>query len=284
MVDFQEILDYGLRAQLAYVITQPGWYITEKLGLRSLNDIRLEIEDVPDAEVNTLVECHDNEQVQWISIRGSSNIKNWILDVQYIQHSVEEDNTFIQFHNGFYKATQDVYKIIRPHLDMHYKIRIAGHSLGGAIAAILMVVLHDQGYEVETCITFGQPRVTNKKGADYLAEHLKNISFLRVINQEDVVPLVPPSTIETLLQGGYEHFGPEVHLQPGTYTYSASHNDQKSRGESFWASIGRAIAEKDISDSTDNIKDHFMQHYLLNILSNMNTPDPKLNRLLSMPD
>ncbi|MEM9218724.1 MAG: lipase family protein [Cyanobacteria bacterium P01_F01_bin.150] len=277
MVDFQEILDYGMRSQLAYLVLQPGWYLTEKVGWRSPNIPRLFIEDVPSAEVNVIVETAESDRRQWIAVRGSSNLQNWILNVQYAQHNVPEDGTILQFHDGFYKAAQDVYAAICPHLRQDYSLRITGHSLGGAIAAILMVILGHDGYQIEKCITFGQPRVTNKEGA----EKLTSAPLLRVRNQEDVVPLVPPSTVFTMLQGGYEHFGPEVHVYPGRYTYADSHATLESHGDTFWKSLGRAVAEKDISHSTDNIEEHFMRHYLLNIMSNMDSPDPTLEKLLS---
>ena len=120
------------------------------------------------------------------------------------------------------------------------------------------------------CITFGQPRVTNQKGA----EQLHQLPLLRVINDEDVVPLLPPLTPLTFLQGRYENFGPEIWLKPNKYNYlpdpSAEENQQnKARNifhaslitDNFWINILQSlakVAQKDISHSTDNIKDHFI--------------------------
>ena len=71
----------------------------------------------------------------------------------------------IDLHTGFYIAADDVYQTILPTLNRGYKNRITGHSLGGAIAVILMMFLKEDGYQLEKCITFGQPKVTDKKGA-----------------------------------------------------------------------------------------------------------------------
>ncbi|CAK9866586.1 unnamed protein product, partial [Sphagnum jensenii] len=72
---------------------------------------------------------------------------------------------------------------------------VTGHSLGGALAALYGVMLY---YNKETEITnnlagiytFGQPRVGNKKFADYAQSKL-GCRYKRVVYCNDIVPRVP---------------------------------------------------------------------------------------------
>lgn len=274
-VDFNELLEYALRSQLTYAITKPGWYVTEKLGWRASSPYRIYIEEVPTVDVNAIVELNDAQQVQWIAVRGTNNLVNWLLDLDYVEkpftQKFAEQSLTIDLHSGFYQATVAVWKAIQPHLNQEYQTRITGHSLGGAIAAILMMFCKDAGYFVEKCITFGQPKITNGNGAEKAA----HLPLLRVINQEDVVPLCPPNTLLNLSKGGYVHFGPEVELEPNSYIYRFERS-QRALSHSFW---WRFIKEN-LKQVLEDIKDHYMQNYLHNLTSNLKSPEPKLESLL----
>ncbi|NJK51094.1 lipase family protein [Candidatus Gracilibacteria bacterium] len=279
-INFKEILEYGLRSQLAYTISQIGWDITETLGWRVPNPSKLIIREVRRSEVNVIVEVDDLTQTQWIAVRGSSNLRNWLLNFRYMQRSFNKNfmdrRVNIDLHTGFYIAADDVYKAILPHLNKEYKTRIAGHSLGGAIAVILMMFLKEDGYQLEKCITFGQPKVTDKKGAQ-MCQHLP---LLRIINHEDVVPLLPPGTILTRLQGGYHHFGSKIVLgEENGYTYTQPQALDNSM-YNFWMRLISAIGQKNIRYSTENIKDHNLAFYLLKIAANLGNPEQSLEKLL----
>jgi hypothetical protein len=89
-IDFKEVLNYALRSQLSYIISHPGWYLTERLGWRTPNLLQISIKVAPLSKINTLVEVDDANEIQWIAIRGSSNLENWLLDFEYIQRSFTE--------------------------------------------------------------------------------------------------------------------------------------------------------------------------------------------------
>ena len=65
---------------------------------------------------------------------------------------------------------------------------MTGHSLGGAVAAILTAYMVNDGYKVERCVTFGQPKFTN---ADGVAQ-LEKLPITRVVDENDLVPMLPP--------------------------------------------------------------------------------------------
>ena len=79
-------------------------------------------------------------------------------------------------------------------LDKGYKIFITGHSLGGALAMLagLLLISHDSiGYKpITTICTFGAPRVGNQDFGLWF----DNVSIVRYVNTEDIVPTIPPPT------------------------------------------------------------------------------------------
>ena len=87
-------------------------------------------------------------------MRGTDNLKNWLLDSDYVlkhcSQKFAEQTLSIDLHNGFYDASTAVWEVIQPHLNQSYKTRITGHSLGGAIAAILMIFCHYAGFSLES--------------------------------------------------------------------------------------------------------------------------------------
>ena len=280
VLDFEEIFNYALRSQLVYAITQPAWYITEKLGWRTPSPYRIFIEEATHSEVNTIIELDDEQRVQWVAVRGSDNLSNWLANFKYVEqpftkHFAQQDLA-IDLHCGFRQAAVEVFQAIKTHLERDYQTRITGHSLGGAIAVILMMFLKDEGYSIEKCITFGQPKVTNHVGV----QQCQHLPLLRVINQEDSVPLVPPCTALNLLQGGYSHFGSEIQLEPDSYIYREAHTNCDLPSDSFWSRLFRIGVEEDIRQLSGNIENHYMKFYLLNLISNLHSGDGDLKSLL----
>lgn len=141
-----------------------------------------------------------------------------------------------------------IYKDVIPHLEKGYKVRVTGHSLGAAISTLLMMYLHEDGFKVERSINFGQPKVTNKAG-------VKAYGFLpltRVVDENDVVPLVPPVTLLDSIHGIYEHLGDEVILlKEEYYVYLEQHDAERKSVGNFWKDMGH-----------ESITEHFMDNYL----------------------
>jgi triacylglycerol lipase len=276
-INFAEILEYALRAQLAYNLDRLGWELSKTIGWRRSSNSELIVREVERSEVNVIVEIDVIKRVQWIGVRGSSNFRNWMLNLRYMQRSFEKNfashRIDIDLHTGFYLAAEDVYQTILPYLKPDYQTRLTGHSLGGAIATILMMFLKEDGYIIGKCITFGQPKITDRQGAA-MGEGLP---LLRIVNHEDVVPLLPPSTLFTRFQGGYHHFGNKLVLgEDRDYTYIEE--TQNNSMYNFWMRLLGSIAQPGIADSVEQIKDHNMALYLLKIAQNI--PQADLEDLL----
>ena len=98
----------------------------------------------------------------------------------------------------------------------NYKLLITGHSLGGALATLNSHELARTYLRTEILlITHGSPRCVNKEFSKLMAR-LPNIRAYRVVNGDDVVSQVPPSTVS-----GLRHVGHMVWL--------STHKDKKTK-------------------------------------------------------
>jgi len=240
-INFLEIWGYAQRAAATY---QSDQTIRTQFG----QDVF--IKTMPELEVKVFVETHAEEKIQWIAVRGTDNLENVKEDVAYAK--IKDPILGIFLHRGFEKAASQIYEIIKPHARKDYIIRLTGHSLGGAIAVILEAYFNHEGYQVGQAITFGQPKVTNKEGM----EALGNLPLLRVINNEDPVPLVPPLTLLSDIHGGYRHFGPELVLLPApkSFLFLQQHDAERIDISSFWEHLGH-----------EKPQDHHIENYLASI-------------------
>ena len=152
-----------------------------------------------------------DQYTQWIVFLGSKTLANWKVDAQY--SLVDFPDMGMKIHDGFLQTTQSVYEIIKTSIDNNSgkKIRLAGHSLGGAVATTLALMLTAEKYTVETLITFGQPQITDASGAAIVLKNFPSVPLMRIINNNDRVPFLTGS-----LNKDYSQFGPEIWLETAT--------------------------------------------------------------------
>lgn len=144
---------------------------------------------------------HKNK-ITTIAIRGSTNLRNWLLNLEFWMHS---NNWFkCKVHEGFLQIAQEIYRSIHTKLINGYEIHLTGHSMGGAVATILGAYLNQSNSKVKV-ITFAQPRVTDNNGAKVLS----SLDLSRVVIDGDIVNLLPPFN--------YAHFGRELTLKVNRY-------------------------------------------------------------------
>ena len=241
-VNFSLALQHAERSAAAY---SPPGQIQKQFG----SNAKLTVRELPDIDVLAFVETHDEQKLQWVAVRGTANLENAKLDAEYTKQTHTEVG--VPLHEGFWKSSDAVYNAIRPLLSNDYETRVTGHSLGGAIAAILMMRFHNEGIPLGQCVTFGQPKVTDEKGV----ERYRDLPLLRVINNEDPVPLVPPLTLISAIHGAYRHFGSEVLLEKDSaYKYFPEHQGERFDVTSFWTHLGR-----------ENVEDHHVARYVANV-------------------
>ncbi|KAI7854479.1 Alpha/Beta hydrolase protein [Circinella umbellata] len=148
-----------------------------------------------DYDTNVMVARSNIDKAIYVAFRGSNSLKNWGVNFRAVPvpyyHNV--DKAYV--HLGFKRAYQIVQKqltaIIDNQLQIHpdYTVAVTGHSLGGALALLNALDLHERGIKNVELITFGQPRVGNKQFAEYVVS--TGIPYKRAVHARDTVPHVP---------------------------------------------------------------------------------------------
>jgi hypothetical protein len=245
-VDFNHIQWFAERAAIAYedkaTITAQYQHVTL-------------IETIRDENVLFFLEHSRTWDYQVVTIRGTANFANAEEDAEYLP--VFNDKLGIYLHKGFDQDSTAIYQQLKPRLDKNKPVRITGHSLGAAIATVLMMHLDTDGYSLEASVNFGQPKLTNGDGVARFA----HLPMTRVVDENDVVPMLPATTLLDSIHGIYTHLGPEVVLLEGVYYafQDARQSTAEAKG-SFWRNLPQA-----------SIEAHKMDHYLNNIRSKRST-------------
>jgi len=239
-INFGELYTYAERASAAYAA---------KTVIRSKYPQTVRINAPSETDVRYFLERNDKTRTQFITVRGTTNSRNFFQDLDIV---VREDRKVdIPVHAGFDLAARAIYNDVKPYLRPGYKTYVTGHSLGGAVAAILAIYLIEDDVAVVRVVTFGQPRFTTADG-------VKRLSFLplaRVVDENDIVPMVPPATATDPRFGPYEHVGPELILLEGRdIVYLPSHDATRISVGEFWRSVSFA-----------DLQDHKIKKYLKRI-------------------
>ena len=153
---------------------------------------------------------HDHQRrIQIVAVRGTVDDTNWKLDRD--KRIVKDGKSGVLLHRGFRRAAETIYRDVKPLLNPAYTTYLTGHSLGGAVAAILGIYLWDDAFRLGGIYTFGQPKFTNLQGATAY----RDLPILRVVYQNDTVPLLPDQTRGDKQQ--FVHIGPVLNLLTGPY-------------------------------------------------------------------
>ena len=245
-IDFTQALQYAQRAALAYEQDAT-------IQKQTAAGVRISISSPLSSGIKAYVEQDDAKRVQWIVVRGTSNLNNLQLDADY--NKVVDPRLQIPLHKGFGEAALQVYHFAKPLLKMDYETRVTGHSLGGAAGVIVLMLSKEDGFKLGQAITFGQPKVTNSEGV----RKYRTLPLLRFVNDKDPVPLLPPLELFAVLdEGPYQHFSPEVVLEDGTsYRFYTEHQAERQSVLSFWNNLKNL--------SIQDVPDHSISTYLTRI-------------------
>ena len=142
--------------------------------------------------------------------RGTANTENnWDNVDMRMWH---DEGLDLYFHRGFRDAADILWTDIRRNQDLEHTVYLTGHSLGGAIAQIIGMWLHKDGYNVQI-FTFGSPKVCTK----FL---FNEPNHWRVAVRSDPVPYMPGIP--------FVHSG--VHIDPETLEWDESHIEDSMFG------------------------------------------------------
>ncbi|MCR9117929.1 MAG: lipase family protein [bacterium] len=181
-------------------------------------------------------------------------------------------------HEGFYDALSKVYRQIDGAIDSAIartkrKYGIAtfwatGHSLGAALATLLVARRLERGKPAQGLYTFGQPRTGDRKFARNFDFEFRSSTF-RFVNSNDIVTRIPQRIV------GYEHCG--------SFRYF-DHSGAYSNQIGFWRSFlnrcqGSVIGL--LNGEIDDVSDHSMSRYRNLIEKEVEALDKK--QILKLP-
>jgi predicted lipase len=150
-VDFAELYTFAGRAKIAYA---------SEAEIHSKYPATIRVSAPGGSDVQYFLEQDDRRRTQYITVRGTVDKKNFSEDLSIGIRDDREIDTPV--HAGFDGVAEAVYLDLKPHLKPGYtRAYLTGHSLGGAIAALLALYIMEDGHSVERVVTFGQPQFTN---------------------------------------------------------------------------------------------------------------------------
>jgi Lipase (class 3)/Trypsin-like peptidase domain len=129
-----------------------------------------------------------------VAFRGTESTGDWLANLNVLGTSQPYGIVHRGFHTGFTIVKSRIEQQLRRLPDR--KVVLTGHSLGGALATI--AAAEWQGvFPIVAIYTYGQPAVGRGTFPAFMQEHYGEM-FNRFVNDDDIVPLVPP---------GYRHVG-----------------------------------------------------------------------------
>lgn len=149
-----------------------------------------------------------NDQIVIVAFRGTQpdKLADWLVDAEIIQKPWQDffgKPDLGCVHHGFVRNTSFVWEQLSQFVAGARKnqqsLWITGHSLGGAMALIAGAAFtFSERQTVNGIYTFGQPRAGNCAFASSCNRQLQTVAF-RVVNNQDIVPHVPPALIPFLI-------------------------------------------------------------------------------------
>jgi len=187
------------------------------------------------------------KKMQYVLVRGTKNVRNFFVDIRYLKR--KDRRLGVYLHTGFRNSGRELFNHIRRRLKRGYRTVLIGHSLGGAAALVLAFHLRISRFPIRSVVTFGQPKVGNRK----CARKFRGINVLRVANKNDFVTKIPPTTLLASIHGKYMHQGAALMLY--------------SRGRFRYMRPGAATRSKEFQffRSWSKVQPHRMGNYIKRI-------------------
>jgi len=231
----------------------PAFFVVEQIGLKKPGSDDF----VPEKE---------GSRHFTIVVRGTDHASDWLTNLDAILTTFSGEFDGKKVHQGFGYRALEIFKLIQNHHSgvlfeeiKKNKLRLTGHSLGGAVAVLLAVLFKNVGVDSHHVVTFGQPMVTDFDGASLWND---KIPLFRFWNEHDIVPTVPPTPV-SLEQKVLSHFPPwfrnllvsEVRQDPYYHFGALIHLTRQVRVPGKFPSCLDTPA---IPVATDDVVDHHM--------------------------
>ncbi len=200
-----------------------------------------------------------------VAIRGTKYLYDWLANLRATRFSHESGAGKVHFHMGFFRAISACLEPVSLELQTFIRgnteqvpIYVTGHSLGGAMAAIMHAIwgmtvssefvqegLVRNRLTTHAGYTFGMPRYGDARAVTALREPY------HVYNELDIVPTVPPKWL------GFQSCFNEFMLD-GT----SLENAQNRESLKFFSWISRLVSGK-------GIQNHSMEVYRERLAQNI---------------
>lgn len=193
----------------------------------------------------------------FIGVRGTQFAYDWAIDLDAAKWALRDDDAYFA-HRGFYMEnvllSSKLYRrLSREHRtgdDQTIRVHVFGHSLGGAICALLSLfeiqaqnTLSYDAIKVHDCYTYGAPRSVSQR----LSVILRSYAIRR---PGDIVPLAPLE-----LQGYADYLE----------QYGCNGHDWRARGiASEPKRLWRRVADK--ANSLNPLTQHMIEGYKAEII------------------
>jgi len=163
-----------------------------------------------------------NAEMIIVAFRGTQpdQLADWLVDAEITQNSWRNyfgGPDLGRVHHGFVRNTSFVWEQLSQFVagarTNRQSLWITGHSLGGAMTLIAgAAFVFAEHQTVHGIYTFGQPRTGNRAFAARCNRRFSAV-ILRVVNNEDIVPHVPPMFVLLLIIPiFYRHAGELLHF------------------------------------------------------------------------
>jgi triacylglycerol lipase len=184
-----------------------------------------------------MIVCRGTEPHQWNDIRADANAWTVATEVGRV-------------HSGFHQEVNELWPLLENEIKENQRTMwFAGHSLGGAMAAVCAVrcKISSIPSNPKAIFSYGAPRVGNRPYTSVL-----KVKHYRWVNNNDIVPRVPPRWL------GYRHMGQEIYLnRHGKISYLRSWLRVRDRFRGLLSSLRVG--------KIDYFCDHSMMEYLTHI-------------------
>ena len=186
-----------LFAELSYISYLPRGEAGQLANRMGLPSIRFYDRDGAQAYVfandhDTVVVCRGTEPSEWNDIQADLDAVTAVAE------------TVGHVHRGFKREVDDLWPRLEQALINNEQVLwFAGHSLGGAMAAICAgrCKLSHIPSNPAGLFTYGSPRVGDRRYVNHV-----RLNYYRWVNNNDIVSRVPPTWL------GYRHAGTEIYL------------------------------------------------------------------------
>ena len=227
----------------------------EKIDAAYKKDFKIYTNEIN--EIRYIVLTDDSTKSHYVSIRGTANSHNAMQDINFFKDKSKRLGIYL--HTGFHRTAEIIADDLLSRLEEDYKVVVTGHSLGGAVAVIVSWYLDHANFNVGECVTFGQPKVTDSHGNRAMRDKIK---LTRVVNETDVVPLVPPAGTH---RHRYAHIGTMVKLlDDGKYCHLQEPDSLNFGVNSFWLFAARESFS--FYEIGKELPDHYMTNYIDNMI------------------